>query len=155
MHFDLALIPVLVLGGALLVLAGRIAIPNLSSSATPGRASVRLHGPVHVWVMRFAGILILAFGAFIATNPRVKYRTLMSKDENKLALLERGQVTEGKATKAYYRRAAPAGWAVYYTFTVRDVSTTAAKQFSGNSHPHSVYNLCRIFLYKKRFYAGT
>lgn len=92
-----------------------------------------------VWALRVGGLLIIAFGVFIVTDPRVKYRTEMSKDKNILAFLETGQVLEGKVTKAYYRRGAPEGWAVYYKFTVRDVETTHAKEFSGNSEGPKKY----------------
>ncbi len=133
MHFDLALVPVLALGSGLVLFANRIGRSKSGPSKFSKGQTVRLRRSIYVWWARVAGILILAFGVFIATNPRVRYRSEMGREENILHLLERGQVSEGKVTKSYYRLDAPEGWAVYYTFNVEDPNSTQGRQFSGNS----------------------
>lgn len=139
MYFDFPLVPIFAIGGILVVFAKRVASPKIPPRPGSDTAPAEFRDPVRLWAMRILGLLFIAFGLFIATDPRVKYRTEMGKDKNRLALLERGQITEGKVSKAYYRRGAPEGWAVYYAFTVQDVNATPGKEFSGNSEGPKKY----------------
>ena len=132
MYFDFPLIPIFLVGCVLVVFAKRVASPRVPRHPGSDTAPAEFHNPVQLWAMRIAGIGAIAFGLFIATNPGVRYRTEMGKAKNKLALLELGQVTEGRVTKAYYCLDAPEGWAVHYTFTVQDVDAVQEKEFSGN-----------------------
>jgi hypothetical protein len=77
---------------------------------------------------------------YITTDKDVSYYTMMGKDENLVALLERGKIIQADVTKAYYEHLAPAGWRVKYDFYTLDPSKRDNQFYWGRSQgPKSYY----------------
>ena len=63
----------------------------------------------------------------------------MRKDENRLVLLERGNITEGRIFKSWYDNYAPEGWMVLYNFKTSNPADGEAKTYWGSAHGPKKY----------------
>jgi len=54
-------------------------------------------------------------------------------DEDRLVLLEQGEITEGKIVKCWYDKEAPAGWEVLYSFKISNPRDGKAKTYWGTA----------------------
>jgi hypothetical protein len=126
-YFDVVIFAMFVVGGLLMVSAKYAASPKIPTRPGSEDPPVELRNPFQLWTMRVAGLLVIAAGMHAAMDAGGRYQTEMGKEENKIALLERGRIVEGKVTKAYDQPE----WGVHYKFVPQDADAAKGKEFSG------------------------
>jgi hypothetical protein len=58
---------------------------------------------------------------------------MMFKNENRLVLLEKGEITQGEVVKSFYGKLAPDGWKVLYKFNAEKPLTGEEKTYWGSA----------------------
>lgn len=126
-------IALLLVGFGLFVFAGPIARIFRKCYPAESERLSGLGGVFDPWALRVGGLVFLVVGFLVsAQNPR-PWRTLMSRDENIIALLEKGRIAEGRVVKVFYQRWAPEGWRLDYEFDANDPATGAVATYIGSA----------------------
>lgn len=129
MHYLVHKIILIVLGASLILLGGRLVQVYLKYYPTEKAKRWRLN----VWSVRAVGIAFLVIGVLSPSKNPWPWHTLLSKDENIVALLERGQITEGRVAKVWYQRGAPEGWRMDYEYDANDPATKSVTTYVGSA----------------------
>jgi len=137
MSFRFHCIPLILIGIISIVFAKKIADFMLSFLAGSKFNKRPYKSLLYIWPIRLVGVICLGFSLLIFfSGPSATY---MNKDENRIVLLENGEIIEGKIQKCYFQRLAPEGWKVIYEFIFEDPKTHREKTFSGSSQGPKKY----------------
>lgn len=90
-------------------------------------------------IVQFIGIAILILGIGMPKGDDWPWRSMITKDENLLALLENGTIVQGEVVRVYYRRAAPKGWSMDYKFVVEDPQAHKKETYVGRAQGPKKY----------------
>lgn len=121
------------LGTVLIVSAKRIADLGYRMVVNSRFISPGMNRFLYVWGIRLAGTVFVVFGLLFLRSDPWPWRTIMMKCENRIALLEKGSITEGRVTKVFYQRGAPEGWRMDYQFDANDPATGALGTYVGSA----------------------
>lgn len=86
------------------------------------------------WAMGIGAIGIFYFMSL--DNP---YRGMMKKTENRLVLLEQGEIAEGKILKCWFDNWAPPAWMILYNFNASKPGTAETKTYWGTARGPKKY----------------
>ena len=130
----------LTLGTLLILFAKRVADLGLRMPVNLRFISPAMNRLLYVWGVRLAGIAFVVFGLLFPRTDPWPWRTIMIEDENRIALLEKGETIQGKVTTVYYQHAGPKGWRIDYQFDVNGPHTDAVTTYFGSAQgPRGYY----------------
>ena len=126
-------ISLMVIGVCLLIFGGVIA---RSLRKCYPNESKRLSGTGSAfdqWALRVGGLVFVVVGFLVSGENPWPWRTIMSRDENLIVLLEKGEIVEGRVAKVFYQRGAPEGWRLDYKFDANDPGTNSLTTYVGSA----------------------
>ncbi len=131
LYFDLKSCVLIVMGLFFLFLAKDITNIMLKHCSNSKFTTSKFRNLLYIWPTRFMGVICLAFAFFIASSGPGQAMT--KNDENRILLLEEGQIVQGAVTKSFYQYLASEGWKIVYTFNAEEPKTGKEKTYSGSA----------------------
>ncbi len=135
--FDIRMLPSLVFGIVVLLISRRMG--NWQIRRDPDSfASVPIINKIFiVWAARAVGIM--AIGIFFSMGMNSPPRGMMRKAENRLILLEEGQIVKGEVVECWFDNLAPPAWMILYSFEAPNPKDGQAKTYWGSARGPKQY----------------
>lgn len=135
MYFDFNLVPLIGIGGVVIVFAKKFA-SSVNMKILIGEENWR---KIYTWAIRLIGIVWVAFAIGLATDEGTRYGKMMSEDLRQLLILEKGKLATAEVSRFFYQKGAPEGWAISYEFTARNPKTNQQETYRGSSQGPKKY----------------
>jgi len=135
--FNIGLFPFFIIGMFWILFAKPIVNWGLKSKPNSVFNKPVIRQAFLVWPFRILGVA--AIGVFLYMGINRPYMGMMKKAENRLFLLEAGEITEGKVVKRWYDNWAPPAWMVLYNFKILNPADGEEKTYWGSARGPKKY----------------